>query len=315
MTELTQPVLVIGVGGAGSKLASKAKETLGFDCLQISNDQKDFDSGCDNVSISTQGVINPSNQLIRACTNNASKEIEGKISNYSSVILMGNLAGKSGSAIAPIVSQICKEADKKVISFAIMPFRFEKDRIFNSGIALKRLRVNSTCTVVVDNDAILSSNPDLSPVKCHEITNSAILCVANSLQSKEIPEETSMITTSKNTLDLEESLRDSLKMLYQNTPADNVKHSMLYVLGGENVPVGMLNTITNLTSGAFNGESRVDLSTESSEQSKIVMVSALQGETRFDSYDPLSVIPKEDTLDWDEPECSIDCKLDIPQLE
>ena len=63
------------------------------------------------------------------------------------------------------------------------------------------------------------------------------------------------------------------------------------------------------------GESRVDFATESAEQSKVVMVSALQGETRFDSYDPLSMIPQEDTLDWDEPECGIDCKLDLPQLE
>ena len=170
MTELTQPVLVIGVGGAGSKLASQTEKTLGFDCLQISNDVADFDSECENVSISTQGVINPSSQLIRGCTSNASGEISEKISNYSSVIIMANLAGKSGSAISPIVSQICKEAGKSVISFAIMPFRFEKDRIFNSGIALKRLRTNSNCTVVIDNDAILSSNPDLSPAKCHEIT-------------------------------------------------------------------------------------------------------------------------------------------------
>ena len=315
MTELTQPVLVIGVGGAGSKLASQTEKTLGFDCLQISNNSADFDSDCENVSISTQGVINPSSQLIRGCTTKASEEVSEKISNYSSVIIMANLAGKSGSAISPIVSQICKESGKSVISFAIMPFRFEKDRIFNSGISLKRLRTNSNCTVVIDNDAILSSNPDLSPSKCHEITNSAIMCIANSLKSSPLPDETSVVSTSKDTLDLETSLRDSLKMLYANASAESVKHSMLYVLGGEKVPVGMLNTITNLTSGVFNGESRVDFATESSEQSKVVMVSALQGETRFDSYDPLSIIPKEDTLDWDEPECSVDCKLDLPQLE
>ena len=151
----------------------------------------------------------------------------------------------------------------------------KKDRIFNSGIALKRLRTNSNCTVVIDNDAILSSNPDLSPAKCHEITNSAIMCIANSLKSSALPDETSVLSTSKDALDLETSLRDSLKMLYANTSAESVKHSMLYI-HGEKVPVGMLNTITNLTSGVFNGESRVDFATESSEQSKVVMVSALR---------------------------------------
>ena len=315
MTELTEPILIVGVGGVGSNLASQAKEKLGIDCLQISNDKRDLSSGCTSISISTNGVINPSTQLIRGCTGKVSDEISEKISNYSSVIIMANLAGKSGSAISPIVSQICKEAGKNVISFVIMPFRYEKDRIFMSGISLKRLRVNSNCTVVLDNDAILSSNPDLTPSKCHEITNSAIMCVANSLKSSSIPDDTSVISTSKNTQDLETSLRDSLKMLYENAPSNSVKHSMLYVLGGNQVSIGVLNTITNLTSGVFNNESRVDFVTESSEQSKVVMVSALQGETRFDSYDPLGIIPREDTLDWDEPECSIDCKLDLYQLE
>jgi cell division GTPase FtsZ len=40
-----------------------------------------------------------------------------------------------------------------LISFAVMPFKNEKDRIFNSGIALKRLRENSNCAVVLDNDS------------------------------------------------------------------------------------------------------------------------------------------------------------------
>ena len=319
MTELTEPILVVGVGGIGSKLASQAKEMLNSDCLQISNNQDDLSPECSSILISTQGVINPSTQLIRGCTNKVSAEISEKVSNYSSVIIMANLAGKSGSAIAPIVSNVCKEAGKNVISFAIMPFRYEKDRIFTSGISLKRLRTDSNCTVVLDNDAMLSSNPDLSPSKCHEIANSAIMCVVNSLKSSRVPQDTSVISTSKNTQDLEDSLRDSLKMLYENASTDNVKHSILYVLGGRDVPIGMLNTITNLTSGAFNDESRVDLATESSssssEQSKVVMVSSVQGATRFDGYDPLSIIPQEDTLDWDEPECSIDCKLELYQLE
>jgi len=37
--------------------------------------------------------------------------------------------------------------------------------------------------------------------------------------------------------------------------------------------------------------------------------------TKFDNYDPLGMIPKEQTLDWETPDCSIDCKLDLYQLE
>jgi len=55
--------------------------------------------------------------------------------------------------------------------------------------------------------------------------------------------------------------------------------------------------------------------TLSSEESKDVMLSSVQGEIRFDKYDPLGMIPSENTIDWDEPDCSIDCELNLKQLE
>ena len=42
---------------------------------------------------------------------------------------------------------------------------------------------------------------------------------------------------------------------------------------------------------------------------------SVQTMTKFDNYDPLGMIPKDQTLDWDTPDCSIDCKLDLYQLE
>jgi len=314
--QLIEPVLIVGVGGVGAKLASKAKESLNADCLLISNDQKDFQEESQRIIVSTKGVVNPSMYLIRGSAQNVSGEIESVISNYSTVIIMANLAGKSGAAISPIVSSICKESNKNTISFAIMPFKYENDRIFNSGVSLKRLRTDSECTVVLDNDALLDSNPDLTPNQCYDISNSAILCVANSLKNSSIPEETNILSTSKDENDLETSLKNSLKMLYENAPPNSIKHSMLYVLGGNDVPVGILNSITKITSGVFSEESTsVDLSTLSEAGSKVMLVSTIQGTTRFDKYDPLGVIPSEKTLDWDVPDSSVDCKLDLYQLE
>jgi len=312
---MKEPILVIGLGGLGSKLAVKAKDSINSDCLIISNDSKDFSSENPSIHVSTDSVVNPSVQLIRGSTYKVVDEIKSKIAAYSTVVLMSNLAGKAGSAIAPVVSQICKEADKGLISFAIMPFKYEKDRIFNSGISLKRVRENSECTIVLDNDSLLESNPDLSPKACYDIANSAILHVVKSLSSSEMSAETNILTTSKDGQNIEESLRDSLKMLYGNAPPNAIKRSMLYVVGGSNIPVGVLNSITNLTSGILNeSNSQVDM-TSTSEESKVVMLSSVQGMTKFDNYDPLGMIPQEDTLDWSTPDCSIDCKLDLYQLE
>ncbi|MGY5151853.1 MAG: cell division protein FtsZ [Candidatus Nitrosopumilus sp. bin_6a] len=313
--QVKEPVLIIGIGGVGSKLALQAKESLNSDCMVISNDKKDLSQESLSIHVSTDSVVNPSVQLIRGSTYKVEDEIKSKISGYSTVILMSNLAGKAGSAMAPVISEICKKSDAGLISFAIMPFKYEKDRIFNSGVSLKRVRENSECTVVLDNDSLLESNPDLSPKSCYEIANSAMMHVIESLGTSEISSETNVISTSKNGQNIEDSLRDSLKMLYGNAPPNSVKRSMLYVVGGSNIPVGVINSITNLTAGIVNeSNSQIDMASES-EDSKVVMLSSIQGMTKFDSYDPLGMIPQENTLDWSTPDCSIDCELDLYQLE
>jgi cell division protein FtsZ len=312
--QVKEPILVIGLGGVGSKLANEAKKALNSDCLIISNDSKDISSENESIHVSTDSIINPSIQLIRGSTYKISEEIKSKISQYSTIVLMSNLAGKAGAAIAPVVSQMCKETDKELISFAVMPFKYEKERIFNSGIALKRVRENSQCTIVLDNDSLLESNPDLTSKACYNIANSAIMHVVKSLESSEISSETSILTTSKDGQNMEDSLRDSLKMLYENAPPNAIKSSMLYVTGGENIPVGVINSIKNITGGITN-ESNSQISMSSSDESKVIMLSSVQGMTKFDSYDPLGIIPQEQTLDWDTPDCSIDCKLDLYQLE
>ena len=310
--ELTEPVLLIGLGGVGSRLADKAKKSLNSDCLIISNDQKDLTSE-NSIKISTKSVVNPSIHLIRGSTLESSDEIKKNIEGYSTIILVSNLAGKAGAGIGPIVSRICKHEQKNLLSFAVMPFKFEKERIFQSGLALKRIRQDSQCTIVVDNDALLDSNPDLTQNQCYDISNKAIESMMYSLKSSEISNDTNIMSTSKITGDVETSLKDSLRMLYEDAPPNSIKRSILYVYGGSNIPVGVLNTISNITGGTFDEDStHIEMS---SEESNVVMLSSIQGETKFDKYDPLGIISQENTIDWDEPECSIDCELDLKQLE
>jgi len=310
--QLTEPILVIGLGGVGTRLAQKTKKSLNSDCLMISHDQNDITAE-NSIKISTKSVVNPSTHLIRGSTLETSDEIKKNIINYSTIILMSNLAGKAGTGIGPIVSKICKQEQKNLLSFAVMPFKFEKERIFQSGIALKRIRQDSQCTIVVDNDALLDSNPDLTQKQCYDISNNAIESMVHSLKSSEISDNTNILSTSKTSDDIEVSLKDSLRMLYEDAPPNSIKRSMLYVYGDGNIPVGVLNTISNITGGTFDEDStHIEMS---SEESKVMMLSSIQGETKFDKYDPLGIISSEKTIDWDEPECSINCELDLKQLE
>jgi len=310
--QLTEPILVIGLGGVGTKLAEKTKKSLNSDCLMISHEQNDITAE-NSIKISTKSVVNPSTHLIRGSTLETSDEIKKNITNYSTIILMSNLAGKAGTGIGPIISKTCKQEQKNLLSFAVMPFKFEKERIFQSGIALKRIRQDSQCTIVVDNDALLDSNPDLTHKQCYDISNNAIESMVHSLKSSEISDNTNILSTSKTANDIEVSLKDSLRMLYEEAPPNSIKRSMLYVYGDGNIPVGVLNTISSITGGTFDEDStHIEMS---SEKSKVVMLSSIQGETKFDKYDPLGIISSEKTIDWDEPECSINCELDLKQLE
>ncbi len=311
--EVTEPVLIIGLGGVGSKLALELKEVVNADCLCISNDKKDLNYD-NSIEVSTKSIINPTIQLIRGCAGEQTDKIIKHVTNYETIIIMANLAGKAGAALSPTVSSICKEQNKNVLSFAIMPFKFEKDMIFQSGISLKRLRTNSDCTIIIDNDALLDSNPDLTPEKCYEITNKAIHCLTTSLKTSSISDDMNIMSTSKTEEDLETSLKDSMRMLYEDAAPSSIKRSMLYVYGGSKIPVGVINSISNIVGGIFEEDNtHVDMS--SSENTNVVMLSAIQGETRFDKYDPLGIIAHDKTIDFDEPECSIDYELDIPQLE
>ena len=314
--EMQDPVLVVGLGGAGCRLALNAKERLGCDCLLVSHDGKDLNHDVSKILINTNPILNPSAYLIRGVSFGARGSIEEKVRGYSTLIIIANLAGKSGAALAPVVSQIGKDLGKNVLSFGIMPFKFEKDRIFFSGVSLKRLKANSDCTVIIDNDALLESNPDLTPDSCNAITNSSLIQVLSTLRNSSLPLQTNILSTSKDIQDIETSLRDSIKMLYEDAPPNSIKSALMYVIGGNKVPVGVLNSMVNTISGIFGDDStRVSLSVTSGDSSKVVLLTSIEGETRFDKYDPLGFIPKHNVLDWDEPDSSVKIDLNLEQIE
>ena len=317
--ELREPVLVVGLGGAGSRLAAGAGERLGYDRLLVSNDPGDLAGGrgADAIRIDTGSIVNPSAQAIRGFALESAGRIRDRISGYSSVIMMSNLAGRAGSAMAPVVSSICRAGGKGLISFAIMPFGYESDRMFSSGVALKRVKADSACTVIVDNDAMLQSNPDLTAGECHKVSNSAAIHIAGSLRSARIPSGASVLSADRGNPDPESSLRDSFKMLCGSSLPGGVNESIIHVVGGDRLPVGMMKTIAELARGSTGVPAAIGMSHAGPGKAPgIVMLSAIHGRTKFDGYDPLGIIPDEDTLDWESPDCSYDCKLDsIYQME
>ncbi|MDI1495733.1 MAG: cell division protein FtsZ [Cenarchaeum symbiont of Oopsacas minuta] len=305
--KLEGKILLIGIGNIGSKMASLASKSTGWNCVQIGT--KRFCSDYDHIDISNYRVLNPSMRLLRASALNSIKMVTERIRKYDSVIIFAALGEKEGAALAPMVLHACK--NMPTASFVTMPFAYEKERIFESGVALKRVMAESGFTSIVDNEAIHESNPDLSIVECHTIACDAVLYVLNSLGDYNVPGKTSIISSTRTGQNVEESLRDSLKMLYNST-SGRTGHSILYI-SGSNIPVGVIDAASKLLHDACGSS---NIATDSTDGSvKMVMTSAVVGKTRFDLYDPLGTIPIDSTLDWDELECGLNVKLDIKQLE
>ncbi|TLY09603.1 MAG: hypothetical protein E6K88_05340, partial [Thaumarchaeota archaeon] len=65
---MKNPVLLIGIGGAGSKIATAASTILGCKCLLISNDKRDLihNEKCTAVYVDSGEWINPSSLKLRS---------------------------------------------------------------------------------------------------------------------------------------------------------------------------------------------------------------------------------------------------------
>jgi len=91
----------------------------------------------------------------------------------------------------------------------------------------------------------LDNNPELSREECFKVTNSAMVEVISSISSGGVRPDMNILCTSTASPDSESSLRDSVAMLYDDVDAGTVKRAMLYVMGGDRVPVGALNQLVS----------------------------------------------------------------------
>ena len=283
----------------------------------MSNDKKDLGDE-KSIFVNTGAWVNPSGQKLRSFLNAKDDQLRSAVEGYGTVIVISNLAGRAGAAMAPLVCSAAKGST--VISFAIMPFGFEKDRVFAAGVALRRVRESSSSTIVMDNDAFLDNNPELSKEECYSLTNSAIVEVASSVASKGVGADLNILCTSVAQDDSQKSLRDSASMLYRDVAGtDAIKRTIVYVMGGDKAPIGSLNEIVNYARGIFREEGTTEVamsSVASADGVRVHLVASAPQKTRFDAYDPLGdLIPLESHLDWDEPDSAPEIELAIPVME
>ena len=311
-------MLLVGIGGLGRKIALEAKSCTDFDYMVISNDKSDVEDE-NSLYVDCRPWINPSIFRIRSSLQNYESEIMKIFSRFGTVIFISNLGGNSGTAMSPLLSNIAKfSLNLKVINFVVMPFRYERGRLFNSAVSLKRLNSASDAVFVIDNDAFLEINPDLSLEECFSITNKTLVHILKLMPSINLPPGKRIISTSSSEeLNVENALRDSLAMLYSSADPDSLGKSFLYINNGIAGSIGNLNSIINKLRRIQNIDraAEIDLSPPRTFDRPINLVTLVQGHSKFDSYDPLAIIPGDSCLDWEIPESHPDIVLPLGNIE
>ena len=313
--ELRKPSLLVGIGKIGRNVVSKLSKGE-HDFVLISNNQEELND-CNSVHIDCDTWLNPSSYKIRSFVESHKEEISSKLSGYRTIILVASLSDKSGIAIAPVVSHIAKSMlGKRVISLVTMPFGHEKDKLFHASVSLKRISLNSDINFVVDNDAYVEINPQLTLEECSKVSDEIVLNTINLIPEIEMNLGTNLVSGTLKENNIEDGIKDLIAQLYSSLGTSSVTKSILYVNGGRNEPIGRLNEILSRFQNSMDGDTNdVSFVVTDSTKNNMHLIATIKGRTKFDSYDPLNQIPDENVLDWDIPESHPNIDLPLPLID
>jgi cell division protein FtsZ len=313
--ELRKPALLIGIGKIGKNIISKLNN-VEHDFLLISNHRDDLEVH-NSLHVDCKSWINPSSYKIRSFLEIHKQEICSKLSGYETIIIVTSLAEKSGVAIAPIVSHIAKSIlDKTVISLVTMPFGHEKDRLFQASISLKRISLNSDVNFVVDNDAYIEINPNLTLKDCSEISDEIILNTIKLIPEIALNIGSNLVSGTMKENNIEAGIKDLITQLYSSLGTSSITKSILYVNGARNEPIGKLNEMLSNFQNSMEGDKNdVSFVVTDSSKNNMHLIASIKGRTKFDSYDPLNMIPDDKVLDWDIPESHPSIDLPLPLID
>ena len=313
--ELRKPALLIGIGKIGKNIVSKLNN-VEHDFLLISNHRDDLEI-CNSLLVDCKSWINPSSYKIRSFLEIHKQEICSKLSGYETIIVVTSLAEKSGIAIAPIVSHIAKSIlDKTVISLVTMPFGHEKDRLFQASISLKRISLDSDVNFVVDNDAYVEINPNLTLKDCSEISDEIVLNTIKLIPEIALKIGSNLVSGTMKENNIEAGIKDLITQLYSSLGTSSITKSILYVNGARNEPIGKLNEMLSNFQNSMEGDTNdVSFVVTDSSRNNMHLIASIKGRTKFDSYDPLNMIPDDNVLDWDIPESHPNIDLPLPLID
>jgi cell division protein FtsZ len=298
-------LLIIGVGETGSKITMDVIKEINSQYLLL-NTKKNSKYISNNIIIDTLSWIKPPISKIRESFFEQIDKISAIFKNHNNILIIGNLASKFGIAIIPLLTNILKIGGKEIFSFVIMPFGFEKRKIFLSGVSLSFINNYSKSTVIIDNNSFLKNNPELSFPECFRITNNAIKDIIISSYHKGFPSEFNVIATCKESDNIEDVFSNSLAM-FNNSNIETIKKSFMFIYPAKE-KIDKIDSIIKTTERITNDiDNEIDIISNTDNLAKIHLLIQTNN-SMFSSYDPLNqFIPAYNFLDF-EPETNQNIK-------
>jgi cell division protein FtsZ len=298
-------LLIIGVGETGSKITIDVIKEINSQYLLL-NTKKNSKYISNNIIIDTVSWIKPPISKIRESFLEQIDKISAIVKKYNNIIIIGNLASKFGIAIIPLLTNILKIGGKEIFSFVIMPFGFEKRKIFLSGVSLSFINNYSKSTVIIDNNSFLKNNPELSFPECFRITNNAIKDIIISSYHKGFPSEFNVVATCKESDNIEDVFTNSLAM-FNNSNIETIKKSFMFIYPAKE-KIDKIDSIIKTTERITNDiDNEIDIISNTDNLAKIHLLIQTNN-SMFSSYDPLNqFIPPNNFLDF-EPETNHNIK-------
>ncbi len=162
-------ILVVGSGGAGNNTISRLASLgiNGADLVAVNTDKQQLEHTRADKKVligyeKTRGLgAGGYPEVGRQAALDAKTVLRDVISDADLVFVSCGLGGGTGTGSLPVIAEIAKESDAVVVGAVTMPFKIERSRINKAREALAKLRRACDTVVVVDNNRLLSTVPDL----------------------------------------------------------------------------------------------------------------------------------------------------------
>jgi len=311
----THTLGVIGVGTAGKRIVEKVSFSLP-DALCASLDDSEWRTlGERVIEIPLQLNLDRSVGSVKRAAWDASGRLVSTFKGVEAAVVVVGLGGVLGSSAAPIVAQRLKEEKVKVYGVAVMPFRFEKNRLFRAAVGLKKMKMVCDGVVIVDNEEFVEKAPQTPLLKAFEMENdwiskfiSALLGERErlGLSRNEVYEFASgnrnnvlAIGWAEGSSMAEEATFKVSSSLRRQGGA-NVDSALVCVVGWKELSVGDVSTIVSTFRGTTFCDGEVKTGYYGGgERNLTVYALASVAHTRFEDWDPLARILGDREVDFD----------------